>query len=172
MRSVDIRPGFKDSLYTKLFLAVVLRDDNDHQDMKARRAFLSSIQKKFDDYTDKKVKSPGYLESAHYGPLPGTHIMESRIDNRVADKKQTLQKILKRFAEDNENETMELMVHLRDGDVSWGTDYAAEVEKAKYTGVDPRYFDSRVVEFLCLKESDLNGIFNEYGFSFGSWEEL
>lgn len=172
MRSVDIRPGLKDNLYTKVFLAFVLRDDNDHHDMKVRRAFLKNIQQKFKDYTDKKVKSPGYLESAHYGPLPGTHIMESHLDKRVEEKKHTLKKILERFAKDSEKETMELMVHLRHGDVSLGTDYAAEVEKTKYSGVDPRYFDSRVVEFLSLKESDLTEIFNEYGFSFGSWEEL
>lgn len=172
MRSVNILPERKDNLYTKFFLAVVLRDDNDHKEMKARRAFLDNIQTKFSAYTEQKVKSPDYLESAHYGPLPGTHIMESRLDERVAQKKHTLHTILKRFAEDSEKETMELMVHLRDGDVSWGTDYAAEVEKIQYTGVDPRYFDSRVVEFLCLKESDLNSMFKEHGFSFGSWDDL
>lgn len=171
MRSVDIHPGLKDNLYTKVFLGVVLRDDNDHQDMKARRAFLNNIRTKFEAYTEKKVKSPGYLESAYYGPLPGTQIMGKRLDERVNQKKETLHKILTRFAED-ERETMELMVHLRDGDVSWGTDYAAEVEKVKYTGVDPRYFDSRVVEFCSLKETNLDDLFGQFGITFGSWDDL
>jgi len=172
MRSIVIEPVKKNNLYVKLFLGVKLRDDNKRDDMVAMRDFLKQIGGKFSEYSQDKVRTPGYLESAYYGPLPTIPIRKSALDKQILDKKADLEDIVKRFGLSQTANTMELMVHLRKGDVALWGHYKDEVEATGYKGIDPNYFDSRVVEFQSLMQSDITSLFTAHGASYGSWEEL
>lgn len=171
MRSVAIEPAQKNNLYVKVFLGVKLRDDNSRDEMKDMRKFLNEIKTKFVEYTNNSVRTPGYLESAHYGPLPLIGIRKTALDKQISDKKAALKEILTRFSKSADG-SMELMVHLRKGDVSIWDHYENEVKATGYQGIDPKYFDSRVVEFQSLMQSDLTALFNSYGSSMASWDDL
>lgn len=171
MRSVAIEPVRKNNLYVKLFLGIKLSDDNDHEDMQAMRAFLKTIRDKFTEYSNNTVRTPGYLESAYYGPLPLIPLRGTAMDHHIAKKKADLEDIVQRFG-GSPDSTMELMVHLRKGDVSLWEHYAAEVDATGYKGIDPKYFDSRVIEFESLMQSDLPALFEPHGAVYGTWEEL
>jgi predicted glycoside hydrolase/deacetylase ChbG (UPF0249 family) len=172
MRSVAIEPVKKNNMYVKLFLGVSLRDDNDKDDMKAMRRFLTEIGGRFTEYSNNLVRTPGYLESAYYGPIPQIPIRKSALSKQIKDKQADLEDIVKRFGTSQNATTMELMVHLRKGDVALWGHYEDEVKATGYHGIDPKYFDSRVVEFQSLMQSDITGLFGTHGASYGSWEEL
>ncbi len=171
MRSVAIEPSMKNNLYVKVFLGIKLRDNNTRDDMKEMRKFLNEIKTKFVEYSNNAVKTPGYLESAHYGPLPMVAIRKTAFDKQISDKKAELKDILSRFSQSSDG-SMELMVHLRKGDVSIWDRYEKEVQATGYQGIDPKYFDSRVVEFQSLMQSDLKALFSSYGSAMASWDDL
>lgn len=172
MRSVAIEPVNKNNLYVKVFLGIKLSDDNDQQDIRQMKQFLKQIRGKFQEYSDNLVKSPSYLESAYYGPLPLVAIRGTALDKQIADKKKDLQDIVKRFGAAPDANSMELMVHLRKGGVSIWDKYSKEVDETGYQGIDPKYFDSRVVEFESLMQTDLTALFNQHGATYGSWDEV
>lgn len=172
MRSVAIEPVAKNNLYVKVFLGIKLKDDNDKEDIRQMKAFLKTIRERFVEYSDNQVKSPSYLESAHYGPIPLVAIRETALNKQIADKKKDLRDIVQRFGQSQDAQSMELMVHLRKGGVSLWENYSKEVNDTGYQGIDPKYFDSRVVEFESLMQTDLTSLFNEHGASYGSWDEL
>jgi predicted glycoside hydrolase/deacetylase ChbG (UPF0249 family) len=172
MRSVNIQPSHKNNLYVKLFLGIKLRDDNDRDDIRDMRNFLKEIGEKFNEYSGNLIRTPGYLESGYYGPLPMVQIRRSALTKQIADKKAELLEIIERFGQSQTATTMELMVHLRKGDVRLWEDYDKEVKETGYKGIDPKYFDSRVAEFQSLMESDLQGILDTHKASYCTWEEL
>lgn len=171
MRSVAIKPVAKNNLYVKVFLGLKLRNDNDAADMKGMRQFLKEVGTKFNTYSNGTVKSPGYLESAYYGPLPLVAIRKIALEKQIADKTKDLKNIVKRFGE-SDHQSMEFMVHLRKGDVSLWEKYKQEVVETGYSGIDPTYFDSRVVEFQTLMRNDLTSLFQEHGATYGYWDDL
>lgn len=171
MRSVDIEPVRKNNLYVKLFLGIKLSDDNDLEDIKEMQAFLKQVRTRFTEYSNNAIRTPGYLESAYYGPLPLIPLRGVAMRQHIKNKQADLQDIVQRFGA-SAAPTMELMVHLRKGDVSLWDHYHREVDATGYRGIDPKYFDSRVVEFQSLMQSDIPALFAQHGASYGTWEEL
>jgi len=171
MRSVAIEPSMNNNLYVKVFLGIKLRDDNTRDEMKAMRQFLDEIKTKFVEYSNNAIRTPGYLESAHYGPLPMVAIRKSALDKQISDKKADLKEILNRFSKSADG-SMELMVHLRKGDVSLRDHYKKEVVATGYQGIDYKYFDSRVVEFQSIMQCDLTSLFSSYGSAMATWDDL
>jgi predicted glycoside hydrolase/deacetylase ChbG (UPF0249 family) len=171
MRSVDIQPQGKNSFYMKVFLRMKLGDDNSRDDLIEMRNLVNNMKTRFSEYTNNAIKTPGYLESAYYGPLNPVMIRKSAIDAQIAQKVNDLNEIIERFGT-SDYPSMELMLHLRKGDVKLFQNYKKEVEDTGYSGIDPTYFDSRLIEYRTLMEHDLSELFGKHGTGYGSWDEL
>lgn len=148
MRSVNIQPEKKDSSY-RLVLNLLLADNVPAKTLKEIRNFRKEINQFVADYN--LVKTPGLLESRHYGPLPMAIITDPRIDRRKNEKHADLRKFLKEY-EASEYTNAELMLHL----VNY-QDYLSGVdEDIDYSGVNTKYFDSRQIEQKSILEFDFS----------------
>ena len=161
MRSVNIQPDKKDNSY-RMALNLMLADNVPTSILKEIRNFQKEINQTVADY--KLVKTPGMLESSHYGPLPFYAILDISIDRRKKDKHDTIKKFLKTF-QDSTHQHAELMVHL----VNY-PDYLSGIDDdIDYTGVNTKYFDSRQIEQKSILEFDYTIAPN---ISLGGWSQL
>lgn len=162
MRSTNIQPSADQRQYN-LLLRLRLMDDMRFHERREMKQFSDEITEYFRTNAN-GVKAPAILDSHHYGPLPPRDIWPMALDNLTQKKHRDLQDLFAAFREWPED-SMELMVHLAEGDVGNINTYP-EID---YPGVDTKYFDSRVVELNSL----LNFPFNTLeGIAQKGWRDL
>lgn len=137
--------------------------------------FLQALQSNFCSPTSaaNKVKTPGFLNSAHYGPLPAQTNYGIYFTTLKDKKKETALGMLNQLRWGDAN-SMEFLLHIRAGGLFTNEDiyFDNEVKPTGYDGIEPKAFDSRKAELdsfigLFKTEADLpNGIV------LGSWKTL
>jgi hypothetical protein len=71
-------------------------------------------------------------------------------------------------------ELIEFMFHVRKGAIGGGhREYKQEIEDTGYGGINPKYFDSRVIEFEAIRrhETILKDLLKANAVALGSWRE-
>ena len=168
IRSSKVEPKVKNDMYMKLVMYLKLWDDTNLDEADELVTFTDRIQEIQQNYRSGEVRSPNYLETSHYGPLHFRRLKHGKIDKYLKDKRNAVANIIQRF-EEEEGSLMEVVLHVRDGEITKRKDYKKEVQLAKYAGIDPRYFDSRVVELNSVLNTDWDQIFAENDMGWGSW---
>jgi len=170
IRSSRVEPKLKNDLYLKLYMYFMLWDDTDLDEADELATFLKKIEKVQAEYRKGEVSSPSFLETSHYGPLPMHKLKAKKMKKFLRKKRKAMGKMIERFKEGDDT-LMEIVLHVREGDISSNTDYKQEVIDARYAGIDHRYFDSRVVELNSILETDWDQIFAENDMGWGIWGE-
>lgn len=126
---------------------------------------------------DLVYKAPHYMDSRHYGPIPGTIILPEKKADWIIEKQQKLQMMLQKAMVSGGPKTVELiefMFHVRKGAIGKGhKEYKQEIEDTGYGGINPKYFDSRVIEFEAIRrhETILKDLLKANAVALGSWRE-
>ncbi len=126
---------------------------------------------------DLVYKAPHYMDSRHYGPIPGTTIHPVEKADWILEKQRKLQMMLQKAMVSGGPKTEELiefMFHVRKGAIGGGHhEYKKEIEETGYGGINPKYFDSRVLEFetIRLNETLLKSLLKNNKLALGSWNE-
>ncbi len=157
MRSVCLEPEIKQNLYV-VALHLMLLDDLTLRDLGDMRRFNRSIV----DYFEKNgqgIKTPDVVNTKHYGPVPFINVPDHKVSKKALKKQKQLRRQLKKFIKSN-HETLEVMVHLIEGNVD---------EQVDYPGINKKYFDSRAVEFASLMGFNFSNI---EGIEIGRWKDL
>jgi len=161
MRSVNIQPEKKDSNY-RLVLDLLLADNVPVKTLKEINRFKKEIAQMVRDFGT--VKTPDWLESSHYGPLPLIDVWENGVERRKREKHADLDKFIKGFLNSTSN-CAELMLHL----IQYQDHLSGLDDAVDYPGVNTKYFDSRQIELRSIL--DFN--FGAYqGLTMGSWKHL
>ena len=171
MRSVVIEPSFRNNLYTNVILSLALHGDNNRFEIAEMQRLMRKIKERFNFYSLGVVKTPDYVDSDFYGPIPSARIFGRDIAKKCVLRKRRMDDIFERFVNSQES-VMEFMVHLRKGEVSFWRSYRNEVKDADYTGIDHRYFDSRVIEFQTLMDNNIPALLHQRALGFTSWNSL
>ena len=163
IRSINVIPEKKDNTY-RTVLELMLWDDLPNSKLAEIKRFGKEITH-YLKHNRPMIKTPGALESRHYGPMPLVDIWDVSIPRRVKQKHKDIINFIEEF-KTSEFMAAELMLHLIKDDI-----YLYELdEEIDYPGINKKYFDSRKVEFESIKSFD----FNQYSsiIKTGSWKEL
>ena len=162
MRSVNLNPKSQDTNY-RLVLRLMLLDDIPAKKRKEIKRFGRNI-KNFLNELETEVLTPDLLECCHYGPLPMRDIWEWSVKRLVRKKQKDLDGFMK-YLSRSKSQSGELMVHLIKKDKK----LFKEDKKIDYPGVNPKYFDSRRLEFDSINKFD----FSKYpNVEMASWDDL
>lgn len=115
------------------------------------------------------VAVPGLIDSTHYGPIPAIRANRTFADLRAGLKRKKLRRTLKQS--DPSVCVREFVFHLIKDDERVFDASVAEQWTKEYPGVDPAYFDSRLIEtrsLLGLSDRHLRKAKTEVG----SWSSL
>ncbi|NOQ72942.1 MAG: ChbG/HpnK family deacetylase [Crocinitomix sp.] len=121
-------------------------------------------------------RAPDYMDSRHYGPIPGRVITGYNKADWILKKQKALAKMLRKAVNaggKRDTQLIELMFHFRKGPLDGGFDtFKAEMDACDYTGIDHKYFDSRTVEFESLRffEEKVKELIGAK-FELGSWTQ-
>ncbi len=168
IRSARTEPKLKNDLYLKLYMYLKLWDNIDLDEADELVTFMNRIQKIQREYRRGEIRSPSFLETSHYGPLPFHKMKDKKMGKYLKKKKKAIKKMIERFVEGDDS-VMEVVLHVRDNVITNHIVYEDEVKLANYAGIDPRYFDSRVVELNSVLNTDWDQIFEENDMGWGSW---
>ena len=168
IRSSRVEPKLKNDMFLKLYMYFNLWEDIDLDEADELVTFMNDIQEVQRNYRPGEVRSPDFLETSHYGPLPFHKLKDRKLEKYLRKKKKAVTKMIKRFVEGDQN-TMEVVLHVRDNVITNHQVYENEVRLANYAGIDPRYFDSRVVELNSVLNMDWDKIFAKNDMQWGSW---
>lgn len=150
------------------FLKVKLLDDMKKGDRKEIKRFSKKAPKQFFDENVKgKFKTTNFHDSGHYGPIPGSRIRKSQknINRWVAKKHNVLHESLKKLIKSNEEDSMEFILHITKNKIKATNKY----KDIDYPGIDPKYFDSRYLEYQSIMKFD----FSKYpNIELASWKKL
>ncbi|HFB99651.1 MAG TPA: ChbG/HpnK family deacetylase [Phaeodactylibacter sp.] len=167
IRSHISKPSKRYNLYLKILSLQLSDGDLDRHDRKSMRHFCKEIGTFFKNVTHGKIATTDYFESRHYGPLPMRTIRPKNISNIITKKHKVLRRVFSDFRKGNAD-SMEIVCHIAKDNLSKMKSYK-EVEKTGYSGVEPKYFDSRVAEFFSIMNFDSN----QYDdVSMGKWSEV
>ncbi len=117
-------------------------------------------------------KSTTYMNSKHYGTLDlSGHTPVDQLSTEVFKKRNKLNRMFKRALRDDA-EVVEFMFHVRKGDESNLHDWRGKTDVEYYTGINPKYFDGRVVEYQSLKknQNNIRNMFASSDYDSGSWD--
>jgi len=117
-------------------------------------------------------RSTDYMNSKHYGTLDTFgHTPVDQLDTEVFKKKGKLKRMFKKAHKDDVD-VVEFMFHLRKGDEKSIHDWSGKDAVDYYSGVNPAYFDGRVVEYLSLVQysDEINDLFHRVDYDRGSWK--
>jgi len=151
IRAPIIKPTFKN----KLFIAQLQfrsLTNLDPLDITGLKVFSDHIRLWLRWYDKKKgglPKMPGAIDGRHYGPLPPFKPKEKTFDVKAERKARKLARAIGKLSDD---ESVEYCFHLMKDDYNASINY----KDSDYKGVDPKYFDSRVIEFRSLKHLQTN----------------
>ncbi len=167
IRSANSRP--KKSMNKFLsFLKIKLMDDMKRRDRKEIKRFAKKAPTEFFKNNIKgKFKTTTFHDSSHYGPIPGAPIRKSKknIHNWIGKKHVVLNKSLERFAESDSEDSMEFILHVAKSKIKSPNKY----KDIDYPGIDPKYFDSRYLEYKSIMSFDFLQFKNV---ELGSWNDL
>lgn len=137
--------------------------------------FLQTLQANFCSPTlpAGKVKTPGFLNSAHYGPLPAQSNYGTHYNSLVSKKQKKALDMLNELRWGDTN-SMEFLLHIRSGGVYSDEDiyFENEVKPTGYDGIDSKAFDSRRAELQSFMLSFKTEADLPHGVFLGSWKTL
>ena len=167
VRSPKVIPRFKQNLYL-LVVRIQLFQNLGKTYLKKIKKFGKRIKVFYKKNSD-GVKTLGFLDTSHYGPIPVIKIIDP-MGNILATQKYN--KLIRRlwFFKFSMHRTSEFVLHLRKDDLEENSDYENEIKETKYTGIDPDYFDSRIVELRSITKLTVDKLKN-IGINPGSWKE-
>lgn len=168
IRSGNSKPRKTINKYAK-FLSIMLMDnDLEKSERKAMRKFTKNGLSDFLDKNIKgKIKTTSCYDSSHYGPIPGISIKNSKrnIRKKVAKKHKKLDEALGKLSRSRKLDSMEMIIHMADVTLSNTNKY----KDIDYPGIEPKYFDSRMLEFKSIMEYDFTKFKK---LQMGSWNDL
>lgn len=121
-------------------------------------------------------RAPDYMDSRHYGPIPGKVISPYDKADWILKKQKALGKMLRKASNaggKNDHQLIELMFHFRKGELAGGFKaFKAEMDALDYTGINHKYFDSRTIEFESVRffEETIKELIGKK-FELGSWTQ-
>lgn len=155
MRSPDIAPPKKENLYFQI-LRIRHNEDLNYSDRYHIKDFQKRIKAVFKDLD---IRSTDYMNSSHYGPIPGTAIRPIRKIKKKKHKR--LRELLGDLSTMPEDTVAELMLHL-----AHHQNKNKLPEGLDYKGINPGYFRGRRAEHLSILKYDLSAI------PFARWSDL
>ncbi len=150
------------------FLKIKLMDDMKRRDRKEIKRFAKKAPKEFFESNIKgKFKTTSFHDSGHYGPIPGAPIRNTKknIQNWIGKKHVVLNKSLKKLSESDSADSMEFILHISKDKLKSPNKY----KDIDYPGIDPKYFDSRYLEYKSIMNFDFLQFPN---IELGSWKDL
>lgn len=147
MRSPVIIPESETRAFILMMRARLLENISLRDNAELKK-FSKEIAQFFKDNAN-GIKTTSHLESSHYGPVPFDNILPGRVTKIANNKRKELKSLLNDFAI-SADESKELMLHLIKEDIRNIDDYW----DIDYTGVNRKYFDSRIVEFESIMKYD------------------
>ncbi len=121
-------------------------------------------------------RAPDYMDSRHYGPIPGKVISAYDKADWILKKQKSLAKMLRKAGNSggkNEDQLIEFMFHFRKGKLDGGfKTFKEEMDELDYAGINHKYFDSRTIEFESLRfyEEKVKELIGTR-FELGSWTD-
>lgn len=149
-RAALSRPSKKYNLFLKILSLKLMDGDMSRKNRKEMRSFQNNIERFFFKQSKGKIPLTGYFECRHYGPIPLRTIKEKKIDRFIAKKHKTLKRIFSDFKNSPSN-SMEMVLHIADDNIN-------DLQKfdIDYPGIEPKYFDSRILEYHSIMNFDLS----------------
>lgn len=159
IRSFNVRPNY----YNTLFKLVKLKSINPSSE-KLRKLTLTFCN------TSGAVKMPESAHLGHFGLHSSPRISSPAIERLINRKKNKIIRAIDEFKSAVDKKHLEILVHIRKGDkLKTQLEYNQEVTKYKYAGIDPRYFNNRILEYQSLLKSDF---LSSTSSNWGSWGSL
>lgn len=160
VRSVHNLPEWKDNLFLKI---------------KGKVWTFNHGRKLREIYCDpnRMVNSPGFLNSAHFGPLPLLRVYGKSF-RRLSQSKQRIALEMINSLRWGAYDSMEFLLHVRDGQIykKQNEYFDMEVRPAGYAGIDHRSFDARTAELDSLLKAFPAGSALPKGLILGKWYDL
>lgn len=141
--------------YVKFLSFMLLDFDLARSDRKEMKRFTKKGLSNFiEQHIQGKLKTPSCFDSSHYGPIPGVSIENSKknIQDRVALKHKILDDSVGKLIRSRTFDSMELIIHMADVTLNNPFKY----KDIDYPGIEPKYFDSRLLEFKSIMEYDFS----------------
>lgn len=169
IRSVDIRPVIKDSLYS-LLLNLYLTDDLSIQDRSDLLEFRSTIEN-YVVNSGNGIKMPAYVESSHY--VTKSNLKNGTWSYKTVKKhaKNKMKKLMKLWRKVSGNHPIEFMFHLIHNNYYSLNLYKQQMRSLDYPGIDPNYFDGRLAELRSLNGFKKEAL-DDYGIKPASWNNI
>jgi predicted glycoside hydrolase/deacetylase ChbG (UPF0249 family) len=166
IRSPDIRPANKPRNYREIVRSLLIFTGQPKSVRKEVTDFGKIIRQYFIDTND-NVRTTSYMDSSHYGPAPILmKVKPIDLQNFTRKKNNALEEALSNFAQDEQAEIMELMLHLCDDDIAAINTYS----DLDYPGIDPNYFGGRIAEFHSIMEFDFEASLRETQIEYARWD--
>lgn len=171
MRSALNEPGWKRLAYHE-FLKWCLEDDLSDKEMSYLMNFQNTISSKrkirnlYERLGYETARYPDHLNNQHLGK-PSQGIMKLAKINRKARKKRG--KLLEELHSEREQKPIEFVFHLIKNDFQNLPKYMTAT--GSYPGVNPQYFDGRLVEIRSLAKIRPNDL-EQQGVELCSWDEV
>lgn len=167
IRSAISKPTKRYNLYLKILSLQLSDGDLEKSDRQKMRAFFKKVGSFFNEVTEGKIPTTTYFESRHYGPIPLRTVRPGKISSIVEKKHKTLRRVFSDFRR-GDAQSMEIVCHIAKDNVYKMKSYK-EVEQVGYSGVEPKYFDSRVMEFFSIMKFDIS---NYTDIEMRGWDSL
>lgn len=159
IRSFNVQPNYYNTLF-KLFKLKSLSPSNE----RLRRLTITFSN------SSGPVKMPESAHLGHFGLHSSPNISSPAIERLINRKKNKILKAITEFRNAVDKTQLEVLVHLRKGEkLQSQLEYRQEIFKCKYAGIDPKYFNNRILEYQSLLTSDFLGTGSQ---SWGSWGSL
>ncbi len=168
VRSPRVRPRISNDFYVGFYLHLNLLEDITPVEVMKIHVFLKTIRIAFRRYG--KVRAPDYMDIRHYGPIPGREFPARKEEHLLKKKLKTMKKIFSKFKR-SDDKLMEIVIHMRDGEITNHEDYKKETDATGYFGIDPQYFDSRVLEYKSVLKTDFEQLLAKNDMQWGSWKD-
>lgn len=162
-RAALSRPSKKYNLFLKILSLKLLDGDMNRKDRKELRQFQANIERFFFKISKGKIPLTGYFECRHYGPIPLRTIKEKKVDRFIEKKHKTLKRIFSDFKNSPSN-SMEMVLHIADDNINNPKKFDID-----YPGIEPKYFDSRILEYNSIMNYDFS---QHQNIKMVSWKDL
>ncbi len=159
IRSFNVKPGY----YNTLFKLVKLKTLNPSSE-RLRKLTVSFCN------TSGPIKMPDFAHLGHFGLHTSRKISTPAVERLIKRKKEKILRAINEFKETVDKKHLEILVHLRKGEkLQTQLEYNQEVFKVKYAGIDPKYFNNRILEYQSILKADFLSTSSK---SWGSWQML
>jgi predicted glycoside hydrolase/deacetylase ChbG (UPF0249 family) len=169
-------PAKRDKLYYTVVLPLLKTFTFTREDVKLLKDSYKLRKDGFFPNQNLDFRAPDYMDSRHYGPIPGNAISPYKKADWILKKQKALGKMLRKACNaggKNDIQLIEFMFHFRKGTLDGGHDaFQAEMDALDYAGINAKYFDSRTIEFESLRffEEKVKELIGNK-FELGSWTQ-